>query len=118
MRVVHKRKYKLIWNAAWRLEYPFASDLWASSTFQSVYRNENEYYGSRKMKDYLFHPEFELFDLESDPDEAHNLAFDIAYQQVLEGLKQDMQAFQRRTSDPWMILWSHDASLQGAGVGL
>ena len=70
------------------------------------------------MKDYLFHSEFELFDLESDPDEAHNLAYDADYQQVLEGLKQDMQAFQRRTSDPWLILWSHDASLQGAGVGL
>ena len=118
MRVVHKRKFKLIWNPAWRLEYPFASDLWASSTWQSVYRDEQENYGPRKLKDYLFHSEFELFDLESDPDETCNLADDAAYQQVLEELKLDMKDFQRRTFDPWIIMWSHDSFMQGTGVGL
>ena len=118
MRGVHKRKFKLIWNPAWRLEYPFASDLWASSTWQSVYRDEQENYGPRKLKDYLFHSEFELFDLESDPDETCNLADDAAYQQVLEELKLDMKDFQRRTFDPWIIMWSHDSFMQGTGVGL
>ena len=47
MRVVREGKYKLIWNIAWRLEYPFASDLWAASTWQSVYRNDGKYFGKR-----------------------------------------------------------------------
>ena len=74
MRVVRSKNYKLIWNIAWRLEYPFASDLWASSTWQGIYRNKIEKFGPKKVQDYLFRPEFELYDLEKDPDELNNLS--------------------------------------------
>ena len=48
-----QRKYKLIWNIAWRMEYPFASDLWAASTWQEVYRNHKQRFGRRAVEDYL-----------------------------------------------------------------
>lgn len=118
MRVVRSKNYKLIWNIAWRLEYPFASDLWASSTWQSIYRKNIEVYGKRKVQDYLFHPEFELFDLASDPNEVNNLAVNTNYKEVLEQLKEKLKAFQKRTADPWLIMWNHDSSMQGKGVGL
>lgn len=118
MRVVRSKNYKLIYNTAWRLEYPFASDLWAASTWQSIYRNDIEVYGKRKVKDYLFHPEFELFDLAADPDEIVNLATNEDYKDVLESMKTKLKAFQKRTSDPWLIMWDHDSSMQGTGVGL
>nr|MUH39109.1 heparan N-sulfatase [Zobellia laminariae] len=118
MRVVRDKNYKLIRNIAWRQEYPFASDLWAASTWQEVYRSEKEYFGKRKVKDYLFRPEFELFDLSKDPEESINLATDPNYANVLEGLKTKMKAFQKETKDPWLITWDHDNSLQGTGVNL
>lgn len=118
MRVVRSKNYKLIWNVAWRLEYPFASDLWASSTWQSIYRNDIEKFGPRKVQDYLFRPEFELYDLSKDPDELNNLSANKSFEPVLEGLKKKLKAFQTKTSDPWNIMWDHDLSLQGTGVNL
>ncbi|WP_010135924.1 sulfatase family protein [Ochrovirga pacifica] len=118
MKAVIQGKYKLIWNIAWQLDYPFASDLWASSTWQSVYRNHEEMYGNKTVEDYLKHAEFELFDLEKDPGETNNLALDEAYQEKLAELKAQLRKFQLQTKDPWLIMWDHDNSLQGTGVDL
>ncbi|WP_282122099.1 sulfatase family protein [Algibacter mikhailovii] len=118
MRVAIDKNYKLIWNIAWRLEYPFASDLWAASTWQSIYRNDIEDFGPRKVKDYLFRPEFELFNLKNDPLETNNLADNEKYAEILESMKAKLKKFQKDTSDPWMIMWDHESSLQGTGVNL
>jgi len=118
MRVVRSKNYKLIWNIAYPLEYPFASDLWASSTWQSIYKNDIEYIGPKTVKEYLFRPEFELYDLEKDSDELNNLAYKKDFEKTLEAMKTKMKDFQRKTQDPWAIMWSHDASLQGSGVNL
>lgn len=118
MRVVRSKNYKLIWNIAWRLEYPFASDLWASSTWQGIYRNKIENFGPKKVQDYLFRPEFELYDLAKDPDELNNLATHKEFGEVFETMKNKMKQFQTKTKDPWNIMWGHDASLQGSGVNL
>ena len=118
MRVVRSKNYKLIWNIAYRLEYPFASDLWASSTWQSIYRNKIEYFGPKKVQDFLFRPEFELYDLSKDKNELDNLAYKDEFSDVLDSMKSKMKKFQKETSDPWMIMWGHDASLQGSGVNL
>lgn len=118
MRVIRSGDFKLIYNPAFGLEYPFASDLWAASTWQSIYRNKVEYFGKRTVEDYLHHAEFELYNLKLDPDESVNLATDENYKTLLDDLKNQLQTFQKDTSDPWQITWSHDASLQGNGVGL
>ncbi|UMB54032.1 sulfatase [Lutibacter sp. A64] len=118
MRVVRSGNYKLIWNIAWRLEYPFASDLWASSTWQSIYRTNEEYFGPKKIKDFLFRPEFELYNLAEDPEELNNLALQKDFEKELEIMKTKMKEFQIKTEDPWYIMWGHDASLQGTGVNL
>jgi N-sulfoglucosamine sulfohydrolase len=118
MRAVRSGDFKLIWNIAYQLEYPFASDLWASSTWQAIYRNDIEYFGPKKVKNYLFRPEFELYDLSKDPNEANNLATNKNFKDILENMQNKMKTFQTKTKDPWMIMWSHDASLQGSGVNL
>ncbi|MFR9523738.1 MAG: sulfatase [Rikenellaceae bacterium] len=118
MRVVRQGRYKLIWNAAHRLEYPFASDLFISSTWQSVKRSAAEKIGGRSVQDFLFRPEFELFDVESDPNEFVNLAAKKEYKEVLDQLVAELQEWQKETSDPWFILWSGDASMQGKGENL
>lgn len=118
MRVVRSDNYKLIWNIAWRLEYPFASDLWASSTWQGIHRNNVAAFGPKKVKDFLFRPEFELYDLDKDPKELNNLAIQTGFEKVLETMKTKMKTYQTKTVDPWNIMWGHDTSLQGTGVNL
>lgn len=118
MRVVRDENYKLIWNIAWRLEYPFASDLWAASTWQGIHRSSVEYFGKRKVRDYLFRPEFELYDLSADPDEQNNLATEESYTDILRGLQGKLKAFQIKTKDPWQIMWEHESQEQGTGVNL
>jgi N-sulfoglucosamine sulfohydrolase len=108
MRVVRGRKYKLIWNLASGLSYPFASDLWESATWQGVLREHREFYGRRRVEAYLRRPAFELYDLDADPDEVHNLAGDPKFADVLAQLQAKLAAFQKRTGDPWRIKWEHE----------
>ena len=109
MRVVRSGNHKLILNVASALPFPFASDLWGSITWQDTLRQGDDYvYGRRRVRDYIQRPHFELYDLEKDPDELHNLADDAAHADKLASLKEKLQDFQKRTSDPWVIKWQHE----------
>lgn len=118
MRVVRAGDYKLIWNIAHGLPYPFASDLWAASTWQSIHRVGAENFGNRKVSDYLNRAEFELFDLSKDPDELVNLALDPSHAAKLLELQKKIKAFQVKTRDPWQIMWANESQVQGTGVNL
>jgi N-sulfoglucosamine sulfohydrolase len=107
MRVVRGRKYKLIWNIAYELEYPSAADLWDSSTWQAVLRRGDKHYGKRAIEAYLHRPEYELYDLENDPYEVKNLTDNPQYENILNELKEKLKAFQKRTKDPWVIKWQY-----------
>ena len=108
MRVVRQRRYKLIWNIAHRLDYPFASDLWAASTWQATIKAGKKYYGKRTVEAYLHRPKFELYDLQNDPHEVKNLADDPKHEKVLAELKAELKAFQKRTNDPWILKWEYE----------
>jgi N-sulfoglucosamine sulfohydrolase len=108
MRVVRERRFKLIWNIAHGLDYPFASDLWASATWQGNLNRGRELYGKRTVDAYLHRAKFELYDLENDPHEVVNLADDPAHQDKLEAMKGKLKAFQRRTKDPWILKWDYE----------
>lgn len=108
MRVVRGEKYKLIMNVAHGLEYPFASDLFASKTWQSLLEREIETLGEKPIEDFLHRPKFELYDLENDPNETFNLASDAKYNEILSGLQQQLKAFQANTNDPWAYKWVHE----------
>ena len=103
MRVVRRRRYKLIWNIAHGLEYPFASDLWESAAWQGTIHRGLKRYGKRKVDAYIDRPEFELYDLQSDPHEVENLADDPKHGKLLAQLKDELRAFQKRTDDPWIL---------------
>ncbi|MFI3321136.1 MAG: sulfatase, partial [Rikenellaceae bacterium] len=116
MRVVRQKQYKLIWNIAYKLDYPFASDLWAASTWQQIERGQVDKLGDKPVNEYLYRPEFELYDIVADPFEAKNLSLDPKYASIVESMKKDMKQWQIDTKDPWLIMWNHDNSLQGTGV--
>jgi len=109
MRMVRDRKYKLIWNIAHGLPYPFATDLWAASTWQDRYRQGMDaMYGVRTVGDYIHRPAFELYDIELDPDESENLAGHPEYSDILESYKEKLKAYQILTSDPWLLKWQYE----------
>jgi N-sulfoglucosamine sulfohydrolase len=109
MRVVRSGNFKLIWNIAYPLSYPFASDLWGSPTWQDTLKHGEDYiYGKRSVSAYEHRPQFELYDLSKDPDELHNLASDPANHDRLAELQEKLREFQKRTGDPWIIKWQHE----------
>ena len=109
MRVVRDRKWKLIWNIAHPLPYPFASDLWAAATWQAQYKQgPTTPYGVRTVYDYIHRPQFELYDIEKDPWEARNVATDPANGKVLAQMKERLKQFQQRTNDPWIMKWEYE----------
>ena len=109
MRVVRTRRYKLIWNIAHGLPYPFASDLWAAPTWQDVFKKgKDAYYGPRTVEAYIHRAKFELYDLESDPDEVVNLAEVDKYADLLAEMKAKLKDFQKRTKDPWLLKWNYE----------
>ena len=109
MRVVRSGRYKLIWNIASPLPFPFASDLYESATWQgAMKRGDDSLYGKRTIAQLIHRPRFELYDLEADPDEIYNLVSDQQYAGELEKLKQKLRGFQKRTDDPWILKWERE----------
>lgn len=109
MRVVRQGRFKLIWNLAAPLPFPFASDLWESPTWQETWKQgPAAIYGRRTIQAYIHRSPFELYDLESDPDESRNLAADPRFAERLGLLKDRLRAFQARTKDPWLSKWDYE----------
>lgn len=108
MRVYRDKHFKLIWNIAHKLDYPFASDLWAASSWQAQYqKGEDAPYGNKTVGEYIHRPEFEFFNIETDPEETLNLANDPAYAEKLEEYKAKLKAKQKELDDPWIMKWSY-----------
>jgi len=108
MRSVVTKRYKLIWNLAHQLPFPFAADLWNSATWQGFARSGKTQYGPRSRRAYEQRPAFELYDLEKDPEERTNLAENRAYRAVYNTLLLSLKNFQERTNDPWRVKWVHE----------
>ena len=100
--------YKLIWNVAYQLPYPHASDLWKSATWQATLKSVDQLYGKRTVDAYSFRDQFELYHLKNDPDEITNLANDKNSWEILESLKAKLKSLQTKTNDPWQSKWVHE----------
>ena len=111
MRVVRGRRYKLIWNIAYEQTQPISRDIGESSTWQSIVRRGIKTLGKRPIEAFLHRPQFELYDLKSDPDEIRNLAGDAGHTAILEEMKKKLRLFQERTKDPWIISWDDHRGL-------
>jgi len=109
MRVVRDAKYKLIWNIAHPLPYPFASDLWAASSWQAQWaKGMDAPYGNTTVGNYVQRPRFELFDMQADPNETTNLADSQGHQDVLEKYQAKLKAMQQAYGDPWIMKWDYE----------
>jgi N-sulfoglucosamine sulfohydrolase len=114
-RYMRDRRYKYHRNVCWRLDFPFAMDLYASLSFQGM-RNSGDaatgkpaMVGQRTLKDYIFRPPEELYDLETDPAEVRNLATDPAHKDKLLEMRAALEQWQNDTEDLW--LWRDGTSV-------
>lgn len=109
MRVIRTRQYKYLLNLAHQLPYPFASDLYASPTWQAAVRNGDDgLYGRRRIRNYIQRPRHELYNMEADSDEISNLAENPEFARTLEGLQDRLKAFQEETGDPWIVKYQYE----------
>jgi len=108
MRSLTTPRYKLIVNLEHQKDFPFASDLWGSPSWQSVRAGKLDSLGQRPVAGFLRRPKEELFDLSTDPNELKNLASDPAFAATLGSLRQRLRQWQTATNDPWQILYRED----------
>ncbi|MCI0378193.1 MAG: sulfatase-like hydrolase/transferase, partial [Gemmataceae bacterium] len=102
------KTFKLILNLASEREAPLPSDLWASPSWQSIRKRNDDSMGGKCVKVFLHRPKEELFDLSRDPDELTNIAQMPALADVLADLRRRLRAWQQETSDPWTILYREE----------
>lgn len=105
MRSIRTRHYKLIYNIAHELTFPFAEDLLYASTWIAARRDPEKRFGPRSIEQFLHRPLLELYDLQADPGETRNLADDPAHAAIRDALVEKLKAFQKRTDDPWLRKW-------------
>ena len=102
MRTLRDRRYKLIWNVTWRAEYPLPIDTWERRTWRRLMETKATMFGPRTMDQYMHRPQIELYDLEADPWEVHNLADSPEHatrrKQMTDRLVERLIA----TEDPWL----------------
>jgi N-sulfoglucosamine sulfohydrolase len=107
MRMVRDKNFKLIWNIAYGLDYPFAWDLYESATWKGLMEQNDKKLGKKKVENFIHRDEFELYDMVNDPEELVNLSRNPEYVKVLNDMKVKLKDFQTRTKDPWLYKWTY-----------
>ncbi|MFT5498813.1 MAG: N-sulfoglucosamine sulfohydrolase [Kiritimatiellia bacterium] len=109
MRVYRDRTYKIIWNIAYAQPYPFASDLWAASTWQAQWaKGKDAPFGRKTVNEYIHRPAFELYAIDKDPNESNNLADDPEHAETLKQYKEKLKTWQKKMNDPWVMKWRYE----------
>jgi N-sulfoglucosamine sulfohydrolase len=108
VRMVRTRTHKYLLNLAHPLEYPFASDLYSSPTWQGVLKRGDKLMGQRSLASFLRRPKEELYELAKDPNELTNVAGDPKYADVLADLRGRLKEWQTKTKDPWVVKYTHE----------
>ena len=101
-RALRGRRYKYVRNLAHQLETPLPSDLFRSLTWTAVREEEIEMLGQRPRAGFLQQDREALFDMATDPGEAHNLIAEPALAGVATEMRAKVLAFRQATRDPWL----------------
>ncbi len=101
MRCVRSKQYKLIHNAYLELPHGSPSDVSGSPSWNSLHalKEKGELAPEQAWLFRVPRPEYELYDMEQDPDELRNLADDKKFQSVREELTQVLELWQQQTGD-------------------
>ncbi|XP_054277312.1 N-sulphoglucosamine sulphohydrolase isoform X2 [Macrosteles quadrilineatus] len=105
MRAIRTRKYRLIHNLNYLMPFPIDQDFFLSPSFQDILnrtRTKQELKWNRSLKQYYYRPQWEMFDITTDPEELDNLAYNSSFKSVVDGLIARLDVWRRDTEDPWL----------------
>lgn len=102
MRAIRTRQYEYIANLAYQLPYPVSTDIQQSPTWKAILATPSAQLGHRTLDAFFHRPQEELYDVQKDPEEVHNLAGDPSYQSVVHQMRAQLRQFQLATDDPWL----------------
>uniref|UniRef100_A0A914WRB8 N-sulfoglucosamine sulfohydrolase n=1 Tax=Plectus sambesii TaxID=2011161 RepID=A0A914WRB8_9BILA len=105
MRMARTHRFKLIRNLNHRSPFPIDQDFYLSPTFQDLLNRSQSHAATgwyKNIHDYYYRPQYELFDVISDPKETKNLAEDKGYAKVFQKLKFQLHNWMNATSDLWL----------------
>jgi len=103
VRSLRTPSFSYLKNVLWKADFPLASDIYGSLTFEAVRSTAPHKIGQRSIRDFFQRAHEELYDIVADPDETTNLASDPAYQDVLIDMRLQVEEWQRLTADPWLF---------------
>jgi N-sulfoglucosamine sulfohydrolase len=104
IRGMRTKQFKYLRNLFSELEFPFASDLFDSKTWQSIRQiGETGMVGRRKASKYLHREPEELYDIQADPEELTNLTGRPEHRATIETMRAEVKRFRERTKDGWLI---------------
>ena len=104
MRVLRNKHFKLIHNLNYKMPYPMAQDIYYSPSFRDIVNRTmagETLPWFKTLEEYYYRDQWELFDLDNDPKELHNLAFDPTYQSTLQAMQQQLLGWLENTNDIW-----------------
>ena len=86
MRVLRTKQYKLIHNIHYKMPYPIAADIYFSPSYRDIVNRSLA--GAplpwfKTLEEYYYRDQWELYNLEIDPHELQNLAFNPTYSSLL-----------------------------------
>lgn len=105
MRAIRTSNYHLIHNLNFKMPFPIDQDFFVSPSFQDILnrtQSETPLHWHKTLSQYYYRPEWELFNIVSDPQEETNLADDPVYLDILNTLQSQLKAWQNVTADPWI----------------
>ncbi|KAM0260079.1 hypothetical protein ACHAQJ_003003 [Trichoderma viride] len=103
-RFLRTSRYKYHRNIAWKLDFPFSTDLYASLSWEGIRNSQFPIkVGERPLEAYIRRPPEELYDMQQDPREVVNLADNPEYRNILLGYRKELEDWQRLTQDAWLV---------------
>lgn len=125
MRALRNRRFKLIHNMYYKMPFLIDQDFYLSPSFQDLLNRTKQGQSTnwfKTLKDYYYRDEWELFDLEHDPQETNNVAGEPSYKDILLDLQRKLLDWQKRTNDPWICspdaVWENEGNFSPTGVCL
>ncbi|KAK3192266.1 hypothetical protein K4F52_001479 [Lecanicillium sp. MT-2017a] len=111
-RFMRTDRYKYHRNVAWQLNFPFATDIYGSLSWEDIRNNVTAedgasfpriMLGRRQLTSYLQRGPEELYDIVDDPDEIHNLATEPRHNATLVKMRTAVEEWQYATDDVWLF---------------